>query len=97
MADLIVPTVHLNGTAKDVLVQQLFDAVEKLDAAIGAMCQAAPHPRDYYPQDPGNPSAPEPWRKATTAHSRRVAAVDGVRMELRHIAEAIIVSKTHNI
>jgi len=52
-----IPTVHLNGTSRESLVQQrltLIDALRDVEKAIG---QAWPHGRDYYPQGPDALSA----------------------------------------
>jgi hypothetical protein len=48
---LAFPTVHLNGTSRSVLLEQIKNATQALDAALNAMQRAAPHGRDYYPQD----------------------------------------------
>ena len=47
---MIKPTIHLNGTSKDVLAKQYNDAVVLLRGALQAMEDAAPNARDYYPQ-----------------------------------------------
>lgn len=43
----VSPTVNLNGTGVDDLLQQLRDAVEAVDAATTAVVKATPHGRDY--------------------------------------------------
>lgn len=50
MLNIIVPTIHLNGTSAEELIDQLSCAWLALDDAIKAMRGAAPHGRDYYVQ-----------------------------------------------
>lgn len=45
------PTLHLNGTAGEDLLAQYNAAHTAVQAALEALCKAAPHGRDYYPQD----------------------------------------------
>ena len=47
-----VPTVHLNGTSADSLVNQRLEVVESLRDTLNAIGQAWPHGRDYYVQGP---------------------------------------------
>jgi hypothetical protein len=47
MKPLIQPQINLNGTAREQLVDQQLDVTHALDAALKAMSDAAPHPRDY--------------------------------------------------
>lgn len=48
---IITPIVHLNGTAKQVLIDNLIDIREALKTAIDLLAEHAPHGRDYYPED----------------------------------------------
>jgi hypothetical protein len=49
--DLIMaPSVHINGTSKEELLNQVLDVLICLRAALEAMAKAAPHGRDYYVQ-----------------------------------------------
>jgi uncharacterized membrane protein len=47
---LVIPTVHLNGTSKAALIEQLEAAYDALVTAENTIRQAAPNGRDYYPQ-----------------------------------------------
>jgi hypothetical protein len=47
---MMTPTIHLNGTSKEVLMEQVLDALNGLRGALNAMEAAAPNARDYYPQ-----------------------------------------------
>jgi hypothetical protein len=49
MKPLIMPTVNLNGTAKDDLIRQQLHVMLALDKALEVMGQAMPHGRDYLP------------------------------------------------
>ena len=80
---MMIPTVHLNGTSAGELIGQLEAASRALDTAIGALCEAGPNGRDYYPQGPA---------ALTTAigeHSARVKALREVNADLLHIWEML--------
>ena len=47
------PTVHLNGTSKEALLDQYHTVISALRVALEAMVDAEPHARDYYPQGEG--------------------------------------------
>ena len=47
---LMVPSVHLNGTAKKDLIEQILDVIRQLRKVQAAMAEATPHGRDYYVQ-----------------------------------------------
>lgn len=87
--ELIVPTVHLNGTGRKELVNQLSASVLALDKALEVMAKAAPHGRDYYPQDNGAIMGPT-YLKAAEAHRQRVAKVYEVREELHDLAFSLV-------
>ena len=80
---MLIPTVHLNGTAGEVLRDQYVAAAAAVRKAIDAVCDAGPNARDYYVQDPDAGLA------AQRAHEARVAALKHVRDELAAIAEGI--------
>ena len=61
------PTVHLNGTSRDSLVQQRLDIVQALFEVEKVIGQAWPHGRDYYPQGPDALSAAQQvWKERVT-------------------------------
>lgn len=78
-----VPTVHINGTHRDSLLEQQTEACAALTRALDAMRAAAPNARDFYVQ------GPEAFEQAVAEHASRVKAVDRVRMEHVAIAEDI--------
>ena len=81
---MMLPTIHLNGTSQDSLLEQFADASEAVRVALQDLQQAAPHGRDYYPQ------GPEAFGRATAEHRKRVDALVGVRHELETIIEGIL-------
>ena len=70
-----IPTVHLNGTSKDELVQQLNDLYLALGDAMDVLAKAGPNGRDYYP-DPGR------MEKAIMQHQRRGQVLRDLRAEI---------------
>jgi len=48
MKPLVLPQVNLNGTTRERLVEQQCAVMEHLRATYAAMCEAAPHGRDYH-------------------------------------------------
>lgn len=80
---MLVPTVHLNGTAGEVLRDQYTAAAEAVRKAIDAVCNAGPNARDYYVQ--GTDAALAAQRE----HEARIATLKRVRDELAAIAEGV--------
>lgn len=78
-----LPTVHLNGTPRDMLVEQLCDAGNAVMEAMHKLGQASPNGRDYYPQ--GDAAL----RLALLQHDSRMTRLRSVYQELQAIAEAI--------
>ena len=80
---LAIPTMHMNGTSRQELIDQLCTAGEALRLAIDALQSACPNGRDYYPQ--GRDATQEALRQ----HANRLHNLTAVRAELYEIAEAI--------
>lgn len=80
---LLTPTVHMNGTSREELIQQLCDAHHAINKAQEVLAQAAPNGRDYYPQ-----GADAMWT-AQKQHRTRVARLAATAAELMAIAEII--------
>lgn len=80
---LMIPTVHLNGTSKDALIETYCDAIDALHAAGRKMAETYPNGRDYYPQ--GNGAI----NKAMDEHADRMARLKAVITELETIAHEI--------
>lgn len=49
----VFPTIHLNGTSANELIQRYEAAYTALTEAARLLAQCAPHGRDYYPQGAG--------------------------------------------
>lgn len=78
-----IPTIHLNGTAQQDLLDSVCAAGSALQAAINALYDAAPNARDYYPQ------GPTAYQTARAEHDARIAKVRDVYRELETLSEAI--------
>ena len=83
MTDLAIPTVHLNGTSRDSLIDGLCDAGHVVIDAMKALADAAPNARDYYVQ------GDDAYGIARTQHEERLAKLKSVYDELAAIAQAI--------
>jgi len=82
---LIVPTVHLNGSGYQSLVDQCSDVIDAISKALDAMRQATPHDRDYYVQEDGSAG-----QNARDAHSDRMRKLETVSQEVMEIARGIM-------
>jgi hypothetical protein len=80
---MMMPTVHLNGTSRDQLVEEIGAAVAALQAAVTAMVEAAPNARDYYVQ------GPDAYPAARREHESRLHRIADVIHELSTIYETI--------
>lgn len=78
-----LPTIHLNGTSREELVQQRVDVVEALDAVETVIGKAWPHGRDYYPQGPDAlVSAQQVWKDRwnAIAEIREEVKAEGIHL-----------------
>lgn len=82
MAVISKPTVNLNGTDRDTLLQQHLDAAEALRAAIKALDEAAPNGRDYLP--PGGDI-----KVAIAFHVERRKLIESVLRDVEELGEHI--------
>jgi len=80
---MMTPTIHLNGTPKERLLEQIENAYGKLGEAIKALANAAPNGRDYYPQ------GSDAIYRAQDEHSARMKKLLEVRKELEDLANAL--------
>ena len=80
---MIFPTIHMNGTSAESLVDQNRAAWNALRSAVEALDAAAPNGRDYYPQ--GDHAIGEAMRE----HTERVKPLLKAMRELDAIAEHI--------
>lgn len=61
---VIAPIVHLNGTSRESLTEQLENLLGNLSVADNALAEASPNQRDYYPVE-------GLWEKARKQHEYR--------------------------
>jgi hypothetical protein len=80
---MLIPTIHLNGTTDEVMLDQYTAAAHAVQKAIDAICDAGPNARDYYVQ--GTDAALTAQRE----HEARVTSLKRVRDELAAIVEGI--------
>ncbi len=78
---MIHPTVHLNGTSKDTLIEQWCTASSALLDAERAIQQCAPNARDYYPQ------GAEAFVAALDEYRKHAAALFAARQYLETLIE----------
>jgi hypothetical protein len=81
--NLAIPTVHLNGTSREQLLEGLSDAIHAMHEAGRALAKAAPNARDYYVQGAGAINT------ALNQHEARMTKLREVIRELEQIVFAI--------
>jgi hypothetical protein len=81
---MMIPTIHLNGTAAQDLISQLCDAMAAIRDAEAALVRCSPNGRDYYPQ------GPDAINKAVREHNARIEKLNAVGAELVAITEAVV-------
>jgi len=79
-----LPQLNINGTDRDVLLDDYLRARKALNHAIEALCAAAPHGRDYQTLHAGSLSL------ALSEHADRMVALRKVLAEIETIAEHIV-------
>lgn len=80
---LIVPTVHLNGSGKKNLTENLKECWAAVDNAINVLRVNGPHGRDYYVQPEGA------LEEAIAQHRARMKKLEEVQAELEEIWEGV--------
>ena len=80
--DIITPIIHMNGSGKRALIDQLCTAYRAVQDAMDALGKASPNGRDYYPE-PGR------LQKAEAQHRARITQLQAVADSLMAEAEAI--------
>ena len=80
---LTFPTIHLNGSSANKLIEDYSDVHHALFVAFEKMGAAGPNGRDYYPQ------GDEAIHKATQEHASRLERLRDINLELRAIIENI--------
>jgi hypothetical protein len=82
--NLMIPTVHLNGTSRNELQEQLRNARKAIRTAIEALSAACPHDRDYYVQ------SATAGPKARDQHRNRLRRLVSVQTEIETILMGVI-------
>lgn len=77
------PTIHMNGTPPEQLVEQLLKAYRAVDDAMSALAEAAPNGRDYYPQ------GPDAVQEATEEHWSRIKKLRSVYADLEEMVISV--------
>lgn len=80
---MIKPTIHLNGTSANALLDQYTTAGDAVRLALEALGNAAPNGRDYYPQGPAA------FEQARKEHDARTAKLREVLVDLGELAEHV--------
>lgn len=78
---MIHPTIHINGTSKNELLEQWNNAYGALIDARRALTNAAPNGRDYYPQGLSAITT------AVAEHEARVFKIDSILNEIENLRE----------
>ena len=81
---MITPTIHSNGTGKDMLQRDYMAARQAILDAIEAMRKIEFNARDYYPQ------GPEAWNLAREEQLARFRAIEKVADDFEKIAISIV-------
>lgn len=82
MTPLVSPQVNLNGTSREVLVEQQLDVLHALDDLHKAMNEASPNGRDYQLR-------PAEFEPAREAWQERMKLIGDMRKEIEAHAMAI--------
>ena len=82
MSNITLPTVHLNGTSRDTLLEGYIAALDALRLAMAACRAAAPHARDYYMH-------PNSFALAAEEHAIRWTRLADTVSELTEIAQHV--------
>lgn len=80
--EITLPTIHLNGTSREALVDMYEAAVRALYDAAEALDMSAPNGRDYYTH-----ATADALSKASAEHRSRVARLAGIRLELEALRD----------
>lgn len=80
---MIKPTIHINGTSAQNLLDGYCDAAAAVRAALEKVAENGPNARDYYVQLPGA------YSEAQREHEKRLADLRRIAVELSEIAEHV--------
>ena len=80
---MMVPTIHLNGTSRESLLEGYEKAHRAVRAALKEVAEIGPNGRDFYPQ------GPDALSKASDEHRARMNALSNILRDLEALGEAI--------
>lgn len=83
-----LPTIHLNGSNPDTLINEWGAAYLAIGEAITALAQCAPDGRDYYPLGDGA------YQIAKAEHRARLTALHAMRDDLQALCDATFDAKS---
>lgn len=83
MTTLAIPTVHINGTSQQMLMDQLGNAIDAVHEAGRKLAAACPNGRDYYVQ------GGDAIKAALDQHEARMAKLKSIATDLESIMEAV--------
>lgn len=75
----VFPTIHLNGTSKEELLEKYITAQEAVQTAIDAVMNTYPHARDYYV------ISSEAVKRSYEEYKERIIKLEQIRSELEAI------------
>jgi hypothetical protein len=78
------PFIHLNGSGRPRLIEQLTDVHEAATALLEALSRATPHGRDYYPL------GDRAFQRARAEHQARIAKVTDILTDVADIRLQLI-------
>lgn len=85
---LTLPSIHMNGTSGQELLNQCLDVMRALEAAKKAIQNAVPNARDYYVQ------GPMAYHAARNEHIARLTAIQGITDQYNTIASHVAETTT---
>lgn len=80
---MLMPSIHLNGSAPRQLIEDNLDAAHHVREALAALARAAPNGRDYYPQGEGA------YRQARAEHDARADKLRSILTDLDALSEHV--------
>ena len=81
--NLTHPSIHLNGSSAESLLEGYAEAYKALVTAHGILRATAPNARDYYVQ------GPNAYAQAVKEHDDRMTRVNEVRAEIETLMEKV--------
>jgi hypothetical protein len=80
---MIFPTIHLNGTSQNELLEGWLKINHALHETLDAMYREQPNGRDYYPQGPAA------FLQAREEHEARILKIKDIQREIMQIVDYV--------